>query len=135
MGDTQVFRFRFDPRFRLPLAVLGVTPSTSLVTVGGGVLTVRYGPWRVETPLANVTDAKVTGPYKAYRAVGVRLSGEDSGLTFGTNPAQGVCIAFRERVPGFDPFGVLLHEGLTVTVDDCEGLVAALRPGYALRPG
>lgn len=127
MVDTQVFRFRFDPRFRVPLAALGVLPGTASVVVGDGMLTARYGPWLVETPLANVADARVTGPYKAYRAVGVRLSGKDSGLTFGTTAERGVCIAFAEKVPGFDPLGVLRHEGLTVTVDDCQGLVAALR--------
>jgi hypothetical protein len=126
MSAVQVFRFRFDPRFRLPLAALGVLPGTASVVVADGRLTARFGPWNVSTSLGNVVDAKVTGPYKPYRAIGVRLSGQDSGLTFGTTAARGVCIAFAEPVRGFDPVGVLRHDGLTVTVDDCEGLVEAL---------
>jgi len=37
-----------------------------------------------------------------------------------------VCICFREPVTGLDPTGRLRHPGLTVTVADVDGLVAAL---------
>ena len=48
---------------------------------------------------------------------------KDDGLTFGTNAERGVCVHFREKVRG--PF-VRRHSALTVTVADCDGLVAAL---------
>ena len=52
------------------------------------------------------------------------MSFADDGLTFGTNPDRGVCVHFRQRIPrvlGFRP-----HSALTVTVEDCDGLVAAI---------
>jgi hypothetical protein len=47
-------------------------------------------------------------------------------LTFASNSSAGLCISFREPVPAAEPFGVLRHPALTVTVDDVEGLAAAL---------
>ncbi|SFW84367.1 hypothetical protein [Amycolatopsis australiensis] len=81
-------------------------------------LRVRFGPWRVTTPLSNVAGASVTGPYRAARVLGVRLSLADHGLTFGTTTEGGVCLRFREPVRGLDPWGLVRHPGLTVTV--CE---------------
>src|SRR5690606_154531 len=50
----------------------------------------------------------------------------DHGLTFATNPDKGVCIRFEEPVRGLDPLGLVLHPGLTVTVDDPAGLAELL---------
>jgi molybdopterin converting factor small subunit len=125
-SEQTVFPFRFDPRFRIPLLAIGVAPSTSMVIVTSQRLLARYGPWKLETPRSNIADAKVTGPYRFYRAVGPRVSGTDRGLTFGTNAEQGVCVLFHEPVPGIDPVGKVRHPGLTLTVVDCDGLVDAL---------
>lgn len=126
----QQFPFAFDDRFRLPLRVLGITPDSARVVVADGVVDARFGPWRVTTPLSNVSRTRVTGPYRAFRAIGPHLSLADRGVSFGTTTEQGLCILFRRPVPGIDPLGVLRHPGLTVTVADLEGLAAALRaPG------
>jgi hypothetical protein len=66
----------------------------------------------------------VTGPYRWYTAMGLRLSRADDGVTFGTNHDRGVCVHFRERVPPV--IGRRRHSALTVTVEDCAGLVAAI---------
>jgi hypothetical protein len=96
--------------------------------VGGGRLDARFGPWRVSTPLANVTDVAVTGPYAFWKtAGGARLAITDRGLTFATNGDRGVLISFRSPVPGLDPLGVLRHPELTVTVADVDGLAELLR--------
>ncbi|MDT7799663.1 MAG: hypothetical protein QOI78_3096 [Actinomycetota bacterium] len=79
-------------------------------------LRVRLGPWLVSTPLANLADVEVSGPFHPLRALGIRLSPADRGLTFGTNSASGVCLRFREPVPGIEPAGVLRHPSLTATV-------------------
>ena len=81
-------------------------------------LRVRFGPWLVETPLRNLAGAEATGPYRAFRVFGVRLSLADRGLTFGTTTQGGVCLRFREPVRGIDPWGLLRHPGLTVTVSE-----------------
>lgn len=116
-------KFVFDARFRLPPAVLGVLPSTTGVVIDGGGLDVRFGPWRLRTPLSNLRDARATGPFSAVKAVGPRLSLSDRGLTFGTSTAAGVCVRFREPVAGIEPLGLVKHPNLTMTVAEPELLV------------
>jgi hypothetical protein len=87
-------------------------------------LIVRYGPFRVDAPLSQIQDAHITGPYRWWTAVGARLSLADDGLTFGTNATRGVCIHFEPRIHRV--LGLRDHSALNVTVEDCEGLVAAL---------
>lgn len=120
------FRFRFDPRFRLPLAALGVRPATCEVALTDAVLDVRYGPWRLQTPRANLRGACITGPYLPIKAIGARGSMVDGGVTFGTNAERGVCVTFHEPVGALYGRSLLPHPGMTVTVDDPEALLAAL---------
>ena len=94
------------------------------VTITDDHMVATDGRFRLKTPLSNIAGGHLTGPYRWYTAVGIRLSFCDSGLTFGTNPDRGVCVHFDEpvaKVIGFRP-----HAALTVTVADCEGLVAAI---------
>lgn len=125
-AERERFAFAFDPRFRRPLSVLGVRPSTCAVSVGPQDLDVRFGPWRLTTGLDNVVDLQVTGPFRWFKAIGPRGSAADRGLTFGSDPRAGLCICFGDPVPGL--FGRLVpHPALTVTVVDVEGLAASLR--------
>jgi hypothetical protein len=120
------FPFSFDPRYARLLAALGVRPSTAGVLVGPGTLRVRFGPWLVETPLANIAGVETSGPYTAVKAVGPHISLADRGLTFGTNTRSGVCVRFREPVRGGDPLGLIRHPGLTLTVADPAALADRL---------
>ncbi len=125
--DAATYRFRFHPAFRAAAAAVGVTPANSSVVVRGDELLVRFGRWTVRTPLANVEAAEVTGPYSWPKVIGpAHLSLTDRGLTFATNPERGVCIRFVEPVRGMDPFGLLRHPGLTVTVEDTAALAELL---------
>lgn len=127
-SDLTTYPFRFDGRYRLLGLPFGVTPPRAMVRLGAGWLLVRFGPWVVETPLANVTGAELTGPYRLVKTAGpAHLSLADQGLTFATNPDRGVCIRFGEPVAGIDVLGVLRHPALTVTVADVEGLQRELR--------
>jgi len=130
-----MFAFAFDQPFAAAALVFGVRPSTCGVVVADGHLLVRFGPWRVETPLANVATIERTGPYSWWRVIGpARLSAADRGLTFATTARGGVCLRFVEPVPGIEPTGRIRHPGLTVTVADPDALVAALsRAGGAGR--
>jgi hypothetical protein len=124
---THTFPFRFTTPYRLAGLLFGVTPATATVRVGGGELAVRFGPWRVRTTLANVTSTAVTGPFSFLKTAGpAHLSLADRGLTMATNGARGLCITFREPVPGIEPTGLLRHPALTLTVADCQGLAAVL---------
>ncbi len=122
-----MFPFRFAAAYRLPALAFGVTPKRARVDVDAEHLAVRFGPWRLRTALANVSAVDVTGPYAYWKTAGpARLAITDRGLTFATNGDRGVCISFRSPVPGIEPFGVLRHPTLTVTVLDVEGLAAML---------
>lgn len=116
MSDI-IHSFDFHPLFRIPAALVGVRDSTSVVEVRGSWLRAGFGPWKVRTPLSNVASATVTGPYAWPKVIGpAHLSLSDRGLTFATNPDREVCISFHTPVTGLDPYGVIRHPNLTVTV-------------------
>jgi hypothetical protein len=119
--DTKRFEFDFDPKFERKLRFLGIRPDKSWVEVGDQ-LRARFGPWHLETPIANITCATVTGPYVRARAIGPRISLKDRGISYGSNASEGVCILFATPVPGSSTLGLLKHPGLTVTVADTKGL-------------
>jgi hypothetical protein len=127
-GLPSEYRFSFHSAVRLPLALLGIRPATSRIVIDGETLDVRFGPWRVRTPLSNVVAVEQSGPLSPWRALGVRLSLADRGLTFGSDPLGGVCVRFARPVRGIDPVGLVRHPGLTVTVEEPELLTARLRP-------
>ncbi|HEX9032717.1 MAG TPA: hypothetical protein VF834_12810 [Streptosporangiaceae bacterium] len=132
--QAALFEMAFDPRFRLPLAALGVSPATAHVTVTSGRLVACFGPWTCRTSPANVRAVHLTGPYRAHRAIGARLSRADHGLTFGTTTKRGVCLLLREPVPGIEPLGVIRHPGLTLTVADPRRFAATVRDYAGLPP-
>jgi hypothetical protein len=121
------FPFAVDPRFNLPARLAAVDPGAAEVRVDDDGLVAVFGRWRVETPLANVAGATVTGPYSVPKVIGpAHLSLRDRGLTFATNARAGVCIRFVTPVRGIDPFGIVRHPALTVTVEDTGALAELL---------
>ncbi len=117
------FPYRLDRRYRMLLAPFGVGNDDG-VTVTADTFTATFGRKKLETPLANVTECHATRDYQWFKAVGMRLSFVDDGLTFGTATHGGVCVHFAERVPKV--IGFRDHSALTVTVDDLDGLVEAV---------
>jgi hypothetical protein len=122
------FLFDDDPRFRLLLRMFGVEAGHASVDVDGHQVEIRFGPWQLSTGRSNIAEATVTGPYRWWRAIGVRMSLADRGLTFGTSTRGGVCLQlyqrqvlrFRDRPTRFRP------PSITVTVTDRAALVADL---------
>ncbi|TDD72780.1 hypothetical protein E1293_32525 [Actinomadura darangshiensis] len=133
-SETEIERYEFAfDRLARPLSLLGIRPDACYVLVTESRLEVRFGPWTVRTPLDNVEGAEVSGPFKSWKAVGVRLSLADRGLTFGSSIGQGVCIRFRRPVRGSEPTGRLRHPNLTVTVADAPTLARRLQDVVAAR--
>lgn len=127
MAGIRRFPFRFTPLYRLAALPFGVTGSTAVVEVDATQLRVRFGPWRVRTPLGNVESTTMTGPFSFLKTAGpAHLSFADHGMTCATNGERGLCIRFREPVRGLEPFGLLRHPAVTVTVEDCERLAGVL---------
>jgi hypothetical protein len=124
---VQTHPFRFTPVFQLGALPFGVRPDHARVELVGTHFTARYGPWTVSTPIDNIASVGVSGPFAWFKVGGPpRLSLADRGLTFGSNSHAGVCLRFNEPVRGIDPFGLVRHPGLTVTVDDPDALVAEI---------
>jgi hypothetical protein len=119
------FSFAFDRRFMPPLALIGVMPPTASVTVDGSDLTVRFGPWRLQTPRDNVIEACRTGPYTWWRTIGMHLSMIDRGVSFGTSTTGGVCVRFGAPVQAVAGRW-LRHPAVTVTVEEPDELIDAL---------
>ena len=124
------FDFAFDPLYQAVALAFGVTPDRCRVDVEDGRFDARFGFWRLTTDLDNIAGAEVSGPYRRYTTIGpAHLSLSDRGLTFASNRDRGLCITFKEPVPGIEPTGRLRHPGLTVTVADVDGLAQALANG------
>jgi hypothetical protein len=121
------FPFRFTRAYRLAGLPFGITPATTEVRVQAGELAIRFGPWRLRTPLDNVRAHTLTGPFNVVKTAGpAHLSFADRGITLATNPDQGLCIQFHRPVGGIEPTHTLCHPSVTVTVADCRGLAKAL---------
>lgn len=119
-GPTR-FDFAFAPAYRLPALLLGITGSTAWVELGPQGLEVRFGLWRLRTPLANVAAVHRTGDFALLKTIGPpHLSFADRGVTFATNGDRAVCLAFHEPVPAIDPTRRLTHPGATLTLRDLD---------------
>jgi len=118
------FPYRFDRRYSALWRPLGVRDGSDGVTLTDSDFTASFGRKTLTTPIANITGAHATHGYQWWKAVGMRLSLADDGLTFGTSTHGGVCVHFDARVKKV--IGPRDHSALTVTVDDLDGLVEAI---------
>lgn len=134
MDTTETFPFAFDARYAWILRGLGVKPENAELTLGNGDLAVRFGRWHTSTPIDNISCYQITENYRWYKAIGIRGSLADHGLTFGTNADKGLCVKFVDPIPALLPLSPIKHPGMTVTVADIEGLAAALRR-HGVTPG
>jgi hypothetical protein len=125
-----VFPFSFAPSYRLPALVFGVTPRTASVQVDDDELRVRFGPWSLRTPLANIAGTERTGDFAFLKTAGPpHLSFSDRGVTFATNGDDALCVQFHTPVPAIDPTRTIKHPGATLTVADPDALARALGVG------
>jgi hypothetical protein len=127
VSEIARFRFSFAPAYRLPAQAFGISPATAWVDVGARALDARFGPWRVSTPLANVTDVAVTGPYAFWKTAGPRAPRDHRprpDVRDQRGPGRADLVSGPVR--GLDPSGVLRHPELTVTVADVDRLAELL---------
>lgn len=125
--DVRRFPFRFSRSYLPAARLFGITPERAWVEVGTGDLEARYGRWQVMTTLENIAAVRITGPYRYVKTAGPpHLGVTDLGLTFAGNGDRGVELSFVRPVAGIEPWGLLRHPELTVTVADPDGLKALL---------
>ncbi|HEY9557999.1 MAG TPA: hypothetical protein VIR58_14770 [Acidimicrobiales bacterium] len=117
------FPFAFDPLMVPAAALAGVLPGRAEVVVDAADVTIRFGRWSMSFPRSDVEATEVTGPYRLVKVAGPpHLSLADRGITFATNRRQGLCLSLRRPHRGIEPLGLIRHPGVTVTVEDVEGL-------------
>lgn len=127
MSRPLEFPFAFAPSYRWAALPFGITPGSSGVTVTEDEVRVRYGPWRLRTPVANVASAQLVGGFAFLKTAGPpHLSFNDRGISFTTNGERALCLELRDPVPGIEPTGRLTHPGVTLSVADPEGLARAI---------
>jgi hypothetical protein len=121
------YAFRFDPWFERVARPLGVRPDSTSVALGDDDLEIEFGPWHLTTPIRNVMEATVTGPYSWPKVIGPpHVSLADGGLSFATNAEAGACIRLNEPIRGSTPLPFPRHGAITVTVADPESLAEAI---------
>jgi hypothetical protein len=124
----EIYAFGFTGSYALAALPFGVPRMTAWLAVTPHELRVRFGLWRVVTPLTNIADAEVSGPYRFLKTAGpAHLSFSDHGVTFATNGERGTCILFHDPVRALNPLGPPLHPNLTVTVREPQRLAERLR--------
>ena len=116
------FPIRLQPGLRPILLLFGVRPDRATVRLDSERLVARFGFFGAETPLANIVGWDITGPYRWWRAVGVRRTLGTHDLSFGGSAHGGLCVHFREAVR----VGRLSVTDLYLTVDDLDALGVAL---------
>jgi hypothetical protein len=126
-ATDQRFDFAFAPSYRLPALVFGVTPATTSALLGPDGLRVRFGAWRLRTPISNVAGAERSGGFSWIKTAGpAHLSFADRGVTFATNGDAAVCLTFHTPVTAIDPTHLIKHPGATLTVADPAAFLAHL---------
>lgn len=119
------FGFAFETKYAPFLLPFGVTRDSAWLRIDDDGVEVRFGFFKLTTPVSNITGYQLSGDYKAYRAIGVRTSLADRGVTFGSTTERGLCVTFASPVAVKPGIG-LRHPGMTVTVEDVEGLADEL---------
>ena len=119
------FDFVFDSRYAPLLRLGGITPQRASLELDDTQLRIRFGLLRLTTPRSNIREASLSGPHQPLKAIGVRTSLTDRGLTFGTSVERTVCVQFHQPVR-VHPFDIASHPGLTVSVERPHELVALL---------
>ena len=70
MSDVERFEFAFAPSYERASRPFGITPKSAWVSIDDVLFDARFGHWRVSTPLANITEVEVTGPYHFFKTAG-----------------------------------------------------------------
>ncbi len=127
---VEAFDFAFAATYAAAGRIFGITPASTTVEVGPKWLYVRYGPWRLLTPRANVASTQVTEDFAWLKTAGPpHLSLVDRGISFTTNGDRALCISFHDPEPAIDPTGTITHPSATISVADPVALAAALAQG------
>jgi hypothetical protein len=98
MSDRH-YPIRIGPRSALFLRLaFGVTPDRAWAAISEGQVSVCFGRWAFEVPVANVTGWRIEGPWRWLTAIGLRRSVRHGDVSFAGSPRGGVRLDFRSPV-------------------------------------
>lgn len=124
---TKRFDFDFESPYTALALLFGATPSSAHVEVSeDGTIESRFGFVSIRTDASNVDQIERSGDYNWWKAIGIRSSLKDRGLTFGSSTRRGVCLKFKAPVKAKPSLFGLAHPGLTLTLQDPDAFVAAV---------
>ena len=118
---AQRFPIRVGRKSRPLLWLFGVRGDNAYVDLNGE-LDARFGFAWIRTRLSNIASWRIEGPWLWVTAIAVRTNLRHRDVTFGGSPHGGVRVDFKDPVR----FAFFHAPALYVTVDDLEGLAAAL---------
>ena len=130
--ETARFPIRIGPRSRAVVRLFGATPETAYAELGDD-LEIRFGRFRIRTPIANVARYRIEGPFPWITAIGVRMSVRHRDVSFCGSNHGAVRMDLVERVR----WGPVRVPAVWAGADDLDGLAAALSargiPGVDVR--
>jgi hypothetical protein len=120
-----LYRFRIQPWHRPGLLIgFGVLPRNAYAELTDTQLFIRFGWFAATTPIKNIARWEISGPYRFYRAIGVRGTVGKPDLTFGSSTHGGICLVLHRPV-ALQPIGGRLRR-LYLTLDELEAFAADL---------
>jgi hypothetical protein len=120
--DPTSFPIRLDRRAWPLLLAFGVRPRAAWLRLEHDRIAARFGFSRAEIALANVERWDITGPYRWWRAIGIRGTPGKTEITYGGSSHGGICLHLRAPVR----IAWVQVRHFYVTVEDLQGLGAAL---------
>ena len=115
------FPIRIGRRSRPIVRLFTATPATAYAEVGDDV-EIRFGRFRIRTPVANIERYRVEGPFTWIKAIGVRRSVVAGDVSFCGSAHGAVRMDVRQPIP-WGPFHV---PAIWAGADDLDGLAAEL---------
>jgi hypothetical protein len=121
MSERVRFPIRIGRRSRPVVRLFGASPDTAWAELDGD-LEIRFGRFRIRTPVSNLARWRIEGPFVWIKAIGVRRSLRGGDVSFAGSAHGGVRIDLVERVR----WGALRVSAVWIGADDLDGLAAEL---------
>ena len=119
--DVTRFPIRIGRRSRWIVRLFGATPATAYADLGDD-LEIRFGWFRIRTPVANIASYRVEGPFTWIKAIGVRMSIRHADVSFCGTAHGAVRMDLKDPVR----WGPRKVPAVWAGADDLDALAAAL---------
>jgi hypothetical protein len=119
--EPKRFPIRIGRRSRWVVRLFGATPANAYAELGDD-LEIRFGRFRIRTPVSNVDSYRIEGPFIWIKAIGVRMSLRHRDVSFCGSAHGAVRMDLEEPVP----WGPVKVPAVWAGADDLDALAAEL---------